>query len=229
MLLPALAAEEPPAGSEGAQEAPLDLGRLEVVGEGFSFEQELHLRLVRQALKGKRSDKREDIDEWLCWYEAEAGSRIKRLKCARNGDLWALRPVEGAPGQITAGAVGTPGSGYGTVWVANVPMREKKFEQALARLPGDDDFDREFIAMAGQGERPPRDIPSDAELDQFAVAYRKVEELTQHNATDDQLVAAITAEGLDVARYNRIAELIETYQSLMNEVAKRVGQMPATG
>lgn len=217
-----LTAEE----AAAAEEQPLDLGRIEVVGETFTFEQELQLRLVRQALKNKRSDKREDIDEWVCWYEAEVGSRIRRLKCARNGDLWALRPIEMAPGVLVGGAQGTPGRGYGTVWVARMPVREKRFEEQLEMLPGSDDFDREFIAMAGLGERPPRDIPTDAEFDQFAAAYLEVESLLEQGADDDALAAAINAKGLEVARYNRIVDLIGVYQSLMNEVAMRIGRMP---
>lgn len=211
------------------EEAPLDLGHLEVVGQTWTFEQELQVRLVRQALKNKRSDDPEDIDEWICWYEPEGASRIKRMKCARNGDLWANRPLQLAPGGnvLRSNALGASRSGYGTIWVAKFTSRKKKMEETLALLPGSDEFDREFIAMAGQGARPPRDIPTDDEFDAFAAAYLAVERLDGQGAGDEALEAAITAEGLEVARYNRIVELIEIYQSLMNEVAQRIGRMPS--
>lgn len=222
------AVEPPPAEDlQGAVETPMDLGRIEVLGESLSFEQELQWRLVRQALKNKRSDEREDIDDWVCWFEPELGSRIRRLKCARNGDLWALRPVDQAPGAaLAAGAAGPPGSGYGTIWVAELPLRKRKLEELLAQMPGNDEFDREFIDLAAQGQRPPRDIPDEAELDRFAAAYLEVDRLLEQNADDAALQAAIEAHGLALERYNQIVDLIDTYQSLMNQVAQRIGRMP---
>jgi hypothetical protein len=80
--------------------------------------------------------------------------------------------------------------------------------------------------MAGQGERPPRDIPTEAEFDAFAAAYLEVEALAEAGADEAALEAAITGQGLDIARYNRIVDLISIYQSLMNEVAERIGRMP---
>lgn len=204
---------------EGAKEEPMDLGRITVIGEDFTFEQELQLRLVRQALKTPRSDLQKDKDEWVCWYEAGVGTRLKYLKCARNGDLWALRPNRNIG---FGGPIDPSGKGYGRIWESVLPTNEKKFEDALQQLPGSDSFDKEFIALSGTGQRPPRDVPSDAELDDFASAYPRVERLADRGAPDDAMIQVIEEEGLTLDRYNRIVDLIGTYQSLKNEVAERL-------
>ena len=71
-----------------ADEDPLELGDLEIVAEGLSFEQEFTLRLLREALDKPKSQKEEDRDEWVCWVDKATGSRLNYLNCARNGDLW---------------------------------------------------------------------------------------------------------------------------------------------
>lgn len=235
LLAPLCAWGQPPLSRQEVENAGadvLDLGSLEVVGQGFSFEQELQLRLVRQALKSPRSEKPGDIDAWVCWYDRPTGTRRKHLYCGRNGDLWALRPsTNGPPGsgsgltQLVNGTVKYATKGYGTLWVSRFGVYQKRFEETLARLPGSDDFDREFIALASLGRRPPRDIPDADELDQFAAAYQELETLAASGAGEADQLAAIEAEGLTLLRYNQIVELISTYQSLMNEVALRTGQL----
>lgn len=212
-----------------AQSEVIDLGTLEVVGQDFSFEQEVQLRLIRQALKNHKSDKREDIDEWVCWYERSVASRRKHLICGRNGDLWALRPTTlGPPGsgaltQLVNSPSGSSRRGYGTLWQSNLGIYKARFERNLDLLPGSDDFDREFLAMASLGQRPPRDIPSDEEFDRFTAAYQELGQM--QGSSEAAQLAAIEAQGLTLARYNRIIDLISTYQSLMNEVAYRTGQL----
>lgn len=233
-------AQQPLTGAEveAADQEVVDLGRLEVVGQDFSFEQEVQIRLVRQALKNHRSDKREDIDEWVCWYERPTGTRRKHLMCARNGDLWALRPsTMGPPGsgaltQLVNSPSGSSSRGYGTIWRSNTAVQKSKFERNLEQLPGSDDFDKEFLAMASLGYRPPRDVPSDEEFDRYAAAYQELGDLQSEGAGEARQLQAITNNGLTLARYNRITDLITTYQSLMNEVAYRTGQLkrqPAEG
>ena len=214
-----VAAIEPPTEEEltGAQEAPLEFGEMVVTGHQFTFEQELAFRLVRYALKTPRSDKREDRDVWVCWHERGTGSRLRYLSCARNGDLWALRPDRHT--LVPA----NPRAGYGTIMVSTRPVNKRKFKNMLATMHGSDEFDREFVSMALAGQRPPRDIPSEDELDRFAQAYRAVADLS--NADDDTLEAAIQGAGLSLGRYNRIVDLLSAYQSIENEVAIRLNSM----
>jgi hypothetical protein len=47
--------------------------------ERISVRQEAGLRLVRQAMNRPRSNRRQDIDELICWLESPAGSRLKEI------------------------------------------------------------------------------------------------------------------------------------------------------
>ena len=222
--VPEPASTEPPApGPLSAEERaaadvqPLELDPVEVTGEQMTFEQEVMLRLVRQALDRPRSVARNSFEDWVCWFDRPTGTRFYYLSCARQGDLYALQPRQGQP--LTA----TRGEGsYGTILTTTRPVNRARLRRILREMPGSDDFDREFVMLARQGERPPRDIPDDRELDRFARAFQAVSALVGQGASDDQLAAAIAAAGLDVDRYNRIGELTERYQSIENEVAVRV-------
>lgn len=203
-------------------EEPLELDEITVIGIQFTFEQETALRLVRQALSTHRSHKRKDKDVWTCRFRAPVGARRKHLECARNGDLMAhslnaTYPIfeKDRPANQQ----------FGTIMISQRPVNEKKFRAMLEDLPGSAELDKEFVSMALAGMRPPRNIPSDEELDDFAAAYQAVTELDKSGADDDKLMAAISEYGLSVNRYNRLVELIETYQSLENEVAFRLGTL----
>lgn len=199
-------------------EEPLALEEIVVTGERFSLEQETALRIVRQALNEHRSYKREDRNKWRCWYRRPAGSHFTYMECARNGDLnfLALEPSYPRLGQK-----GDPV--YGRIYRSQRPVNKKKFEALLESLPGSADLDREFVALSLAGQQPPRDIPSDAELDDFADAYRAINE--QPDTSEAALIQLIEAEGLTLERYNRIVDLVETYQSIENEVAYRLGTL----
>lgn len=201
-----------------AKEAPLELEDLEVVSEGFSFEQEFTLRLLRDALYKPKSFKQADRDEWVCWIDEATGSSFNYLNCARNGDIWALE----RPGGLNAPTV--PAGGYGTILRSQRPVNRYKLEQAMASLSGPEGFDREFLSLVVAGERPPRDIPDDEELDRFAKAYEIVGRLQARGASEQRQIRAIEAQGLSLKRYNRIAELTETYQTIENDVAQRLGR-----
>lgn len=205
---------------EGAEEVPLELDPISVSGQGLSFQQEVALRVVRQAYKASRSDRREDIDKWVCWLEKPTGSSFNYLGCARNGDIWALRPDFGGNFAKPFGM-----AGYGKIMRTIRPVNRWKLEQALGALSGSTDFDREFLARVMAGEQPPRDIPNDQELDQFAKAWLQVGNLNKARKSEALQVAAIDAEGLTLQRYNRIAELVETYQSVENQVDERVKKL----
>jgi len=204
-------------------EEPMVMEEVIVTGVQFTFEQETALRLVRQALKRPKSLKREDWDVWVCWYRKPVGTHRTHLECARNGDLAALKPDQ-MMGNTFLGGRGV-GSGYGTIMRSNRPVNKKTFEAMLNNLPGSDDFDQEFVGMALAGKEPPRDIPSDAELDSFSEAYKNISLLEKSGGDEDALVKAIEDEGLSIKRYNRLVELVETYQSIENEVAYRLGTL----
>ncbi len=218
-------ASEQPLNSEEIQHAeiePLELDPIEVTGER-SFEEEVTLRFLRQAIDGKRSERSEDIDNWVCWFEKATGTRFTYLNCARNGDLWALRPSD-VPGTGLIGSNREARAGYGTILRSTRPANRIKVRKALKNLPGSNEFDREFLARAAMGERPPRDIPSGQELDQFTAAWQTVNNLTERGADDDTMEAAINEIGLTLERFNRIAALTKIYQSIENEVAVRLKQ-----
>jgi len=206
---------------EGAEELPLELDPITVSGQSLSFRQEVALRIVRQAYNAPRSDRQEDIDKWVCWLNRSAGTHFKRLSCARNGDIWALRPSKIA-GNF---APGFGRAGYGKIMQTTGTVNRWKLEKALAALPGSSDFDREFLGLVMAGEQPPRDIPDDEELDQFANAWVRVKMLNKAGKPENEQIAAIEKEGLSLKRFNRIAELVETYQSVENQVDERIKKL----
>lgn len=201
---------------KGAREEAFELDPVQVTAEGLSFKQEFTLRMLRSALGKSRSRKQENRDDWVCWIERLTGSSLRYLHCARNGDLWALERTNG----LTAPPPGI--GGYGTIIRSQRPVNEAKLKMTLAQLAGPDDFDEEFVALAMQGQKPPRDIPADDELASFAEAYKAVTRLQERGRSEQSQIRAIESRGLTLDRYNRIAELTETYQSIENDIAARL-------
>lgn len=206
---------------EGAEELPLELDAISVEGAGLSYSQEVALRIVRQAYNAPRSQRHEDIDNWICWVEKSTGTHFNYLNCARNGDLWSLAP-RNIGGKLVAGI---PIAGYGKIFRSTHPANRFKLEKAMAALPGSSDFDREFLGMVMVGEQPDRDIPDEEEIDQFAHAWVQVGKLNKAGKSEERQIAAIEKEGLTLKRFNRIAELIETYQSVENQVDERINKL----
>jgi len=206
---------------EGAEELPLVLDPIVVSDIGISFRQEVTMRIIRQAYNAPRSERLEDIDNWICWIIKPTGTHFGHLACARNCDLWANRPTS-AGGTMRAG-IGK--AGYGKIMRTSRPTNRWKLEKAMAALPGSSDFDKEFVSMVMAGQQPPRDIPDDEELDQFAKAWVQIGKLHKAGMSDDEQVVAIEDEGLSLKRYNRIAELVETYQSVENQVDERIKRL----
>lgn len=200
-------------------ELPLELDPVSVVGMGFSLKQEAALRMVRQALARHKSTKREDKDVMVCWFDRSVGSHRTYLFCARNGDIWALRP-DSMFGSLISAPAWMPG--YGKIMQSRSATNKHKLNKIFANLPGSADLDNEFVAMTLAGESPPRDIPSDEALDDFARAYHAVDVLHRSGASDDDQIAAIEAEGLTLKSYNRLIDLMEHYQSLKKQVAERL-------
>ncbi len=202
-------------------ESAFELEPIEVTRGNISFEEELTLRIVRQAFKEVPSNKREDIDKLLCWLEKPVGSRISRLGCARNGDVWALRPDNTLDGSMLLSSR-YKGAGYGEFMIASRPMTRGRLKKILAALPGTDSFDKEFIAMAINGDKPPRNAPTEQEIDQFAKAWLQIKRLNKRGKSEDIQIAAINTEGLTLKRYNQIAELTETYKSIKKDISTQV-------
>ncbi len=219
-------ADEPPLTPEQVERAqvePMELDTLEVVG-GLTVQQEAALRIVRQALDEPRSFLRKDFDKWRCWFERPLGTRLKYLHCARNGDLWALQP-RGAGGSISANDLTPTMYGdYGRVLVSSRPMTEAKMRRMLGNAIGSDENDNVFIEMVLAGQTPPKDVPSLEELDRFSEAWASVDSLGRKGGGEDQQVTAIESSGLSLDRYNRIAELVEDFPYIHDQVAARVAK-----
>ena len=98
----------------------------------------------------------------------------------------------------------------------------------LGSLPGSAELDSEFVSLALSGQSPPQDIPDAEELDRFAQAFYAVEILSEAGSDDDELEAAIEAEGLSLERYNRLIDLLEIFQSLENQMVERVTLLRAS-
>ena len=220
LLVPCATLADEPISQEAranAEEQPLELDPIDVTGEGWSLQQETTLRMLRSALGKPKSQRQEDRDVWVCWIDEATGSNFNYLNCARNGDLWALERPFGLAGPTM------PIGGYGTILRSERPVNKSKLNRVLANLNGSAEFDQEFLNMRLQGQEPPRDIPDTEEMDQFAEAYRSVSRLARRGASEDRQIRAIRAAGLSLDRYNRIATLTETYQSIENDIATRLG------
>lgn len=196
--------------------APLNLGELEVTGEGWTLEQETSLRLIRSAYGNSRSMRQEDRDEWVCWLEKATGSWFNYLHCARNGDLWVQRRDNGLDTPTI------PSAGYGRILITEQPVNRDKLERALDSLAGSAEFDQEFLLKVANGETPLGDPPNDEEVARFARAYEEVNRLVSSGATEEAQIRAIEAEGLSLDRYNHIADLSRTYDSVRREIAARL-------
>ena len=201
-------------------EIPFELDPLSVTTERMPVRQEAGYRMMRQALERERSSRREDIDELICWFEQPIGTRMKYLYCARNGDIWAREPNPYFDNQA---GFRRQVPGYGKLMRSTHPMTERKMARILGSLPGSAELDSEFVSLALSGQSPPQDIPDAEELDRFAQAFYAVEILSEAGADDDELEAAIEAEGLSLERYNRLIDLLEIFQSLENQMVERVG------
>jgi hypothetical protein len=220
--LTGFAIEKPPEAELGeksttADDDVLELDRLTVTGERLSLQKETRLRIVRQALDEPRSSKKEDRDKLLCWLETPVGTHFQHVTCARNGDLEALR-LGGKDG----GLGGSAGYGRHKFWRSIQADNAATLRNILADLPENNYFDQDFVSIASSGGQPPRDVPDVEELNLFAKAWIKVETLTTADTPEDEVVAAITAQGLTLKRYNRLVELTQSYQSIRAKVTELV-------
>lgn len=191
-------------------EEALELDPLRFYGVGLSFEQEYFLRMLRNAMSKRKSHKEEDRDVFVCWMERATKAHFRYLKCGRNGDWWANLPF---------GVIKPPTlPGYGTILRSQYPVIEGRLKIIFRQLAGPEDLDEEFIAMAMQGRKPPRDIPTEEELASFVEAYKVVSILQESDGSEQSQLSVIESRGLTLDRYNRIAELTQTYRTIGSEV-----------
>ncbi len=200
-----------------AEVAPLELDDIEVMGT-LSAQQEAALRIVRQALDEPFSLKRENWDKWRCWFDKPIGTRLTYLHCARNGDLNVLKPRPELGGELSGLRIGD----YGTILVSTRPMNEPKVRKMLENLVGTGDNDQVFINMVLKGDKPPRDVPTDDELDRFARAWQRVGALAEEGVSEDRQIAAIQQSGLTLERYNRLATLVEDHAYIKAKIVERL-------
>jgi len=205
-------------------EIPLELDPISITSERFTVKQEAALRMVRQALNREKSARKEDIDELVCWFDRGVGTRIKYLFCARNGDLWAREP-DPFTGDLLGGSGNRQVPGYGKILRSSQTMQPGRINKIFNALPGSPDQDDEFVAMALTGKNPPRDLPTEEEMDMFARAYSVLEVLSETGADDDEMESAIEAEGLSLKRYNQLIDLVDHYPSLRSKALERVNAL----
>jgi hypothetical protein len=220
MSFTAFAIEKPPE-TEGEEEIAvnegdvLELDRMAVQGEMLTLQKETRLRIVRQAMDEPRSSKKEDRDKMLCWLETPVGTHFRHVTCARNGDLDALRNG-GKDGQVG----GSAGYGRHKFWRSIQADNEATIRNIMADLPENGYFDYEFSIIASKGGEPPRDVPEEEELHHFVRAWLQVQDLTTQEKPESEVVAAIEAEKLTLKRYNRIAVLADSYQSIKAKITE---------
>ena len=220
--LNAFAIEKPPEAegnetSATVDEDVLELDKLTVTGERLNLKQETRLRIIRHALNEPRSSKKEDRDKMLCWLETPVGTHFRHVTCARNGDLDALR-LGGKDGSIG----GSAGYGRHKFWRSLQADNEATINDILADLPDSSYFDEDFYTIASSGGQPPRDIPELEELGRFSKAWIMVEKSATTGRHEDEVVAAIQAQGLTLKRYNRLVELTQRYSSIRAKVTELV-------
>lgn len=215
------AIEEPPEaeieGEAVTAEDVLELDRMTVTSERLTLRKETRLRVVRHAMNEPRSSKPEDKDKLLCWLETPVGTRFRHVTCARNGDLEAVR-LGGKSGQIG----GMAGYGRHKFWRSMQADNEATIRNIMEDMPDDDYFDKEFVAIASSGGQPPRDVPEVEELEKFAKAWVEVDELTKEGKPEEEVVAAIEADGLTLKRYNRLVALTQSYTAIREKVTELV-------
>lgn len=216
---------EKPEEAEGVDQATvnedemLELDRMSVQGERLTLKKESRLRIVRQGLNEKRSFKKEDRDKMLCWLETPVGTHFKHITCARNGDLEALRNG-GKDGQIG----GAAGYGRHKFWRSIQADNAATIRSIMADLPKNEYFDEEFAIVATNGGEPPRDVPEEPELQRFAKAWINVQQMMRESKPEADVIAAIKAEELTLARYNRIVVLADSYASIKAKLTEFVVQ-----
>lgn len=183
-----------------------------VVGDRLTFEQEIFFRNLRSALRRSPGTSPKDPDKWSCWISQGSGANSPNyLLCGRGSGM-----------VVSSEFVVGPYWHYDVMRINPIPLSERQLERIFGLLAGPESLDEEFVSLAMLGKRTPRDIPLDDELASFAEAYKVVTSLQANGGSEQSQIRAIESRGLTLDRYNRIAELTETYQSIENDIAARI-------
>ncbi|MEM1411416.1 MAG: hypothetical protein AAGH19_03580 [Pseudomonadota bacterium] len=206
-VVPAQANDEP---LTGVQE--IDLGILEVSQDRWTYEQEIVMRMIRKVYDKPRNNDPAYRDDWLCWIEKRALTSFGYLYCARNGDIEARSP--------SSALAGTPMGGYGTFLVSSDTVNRAKFERQLASFRGGEAFNDEFLELVMAGERPPRRVPRDRELETFAEIQTALQDLGEKDLSSLQKNELIKSYGMEPSRYYQVREHLNTYLSIRERLTE---------
>lgn len=215
-----------------AQEEPVELDELTVTG----VSEALALRAIHVALERKRSDRAEDLDKMVCWYDQITGSRMTQLFCSTNRVL--RRTGDFARGQLAETASADAPTGARGVRSWRVDRAEL---EARLRALGPVDVNEEIVARALSGEPVPDDVPTDEELDRFANAFEEVRQIAADydpriaaasgdqrqrlvNESDRLMAERIREAGLSIERYNEVSGMVERFGSIREHVRDRVAR-----
>lgn len=208
-------------GPSGPAEETIELPDLQVMGT----KQELALRFVKAGLEADRSLRHEDSDKPYCWFDQDTGSHMTYLFCGLNRSL-------NASGRHWRDMWVTGVAAAGTlrdrrqVMRSNFPVNRAQLKKIMDRL-GPSALNEEILERGLRGEEPPDDVPSEREVDRFALALAEVRKIREGHDGDpvkaeSRMAAAIRDADLTVERYNRISDLVERYESLQEMVKERL-------
>lgn len=218
----------------------IELDKITVLGD----KQELALRIVKIGLENERSNDQEDANKVVCWLDAPTGTYLSHLYCGTNAALDSLaRASRASAGTFIGGAANSAAASMGAnakanYYVSQSPVSPGFLHEVMGKL-GPADLNREIVAHVLDGGELPNNVPTAAELDRFAQAYRAVKTVrAEYDSrlantpsderkalvaeTDDKMAAAISEAGLTVDRYNHISALTEEYSSLQQRLAQRI-------
>ncbi len=100
------------------------------------------------------SDDPADCDKLRCWVEDRGWSKFAFPYCARMGDIKAWSPSEIFDRSTSGDSATAPSQSARTV-------SRKQLEENIFGLSGNDQFNKEFVDLVFNGERPPRYFPSE--------------------------------------------------------------------
>lgn len=227
----ATADDSQPDDPKGPPQETIELPDIEVLGT----KQELALRVIKSGLEGTRSNRHEDRNKPYCWFDSPAGTHMNYLYCGLNRSLhaesryWQSIFTTGTP------AAGTLGERR-HVYRSNLPINRGEVESILARL-GPAALNDEIVTRAMAGESMPKNVPTETEVEHFAMALKKVRNIRAQSAAasasnqesdaievvlEQQMAKAIEEAGLTVERYNAISDMVERYSSLRTMVQENM-------
>jgi hypothetical protein len=208
---------------------------IERLSRQLDMDGELALRIMAQGLRnadyGSSSERAANLsaDDVICTFVKPTGERFTNIQCRQyryhsDNALMGSNSERGATAGMTTGHN-----------LFQYRIRERQARDAIAQLPGLPSMNDRLVAEGIRGLPLPQGLPSQAELDQFIRAYRRVNELDRQyepmlatatgsalnelrREADDAMVQAIQESGLNWQRYNEITEHVATHAELFEYV-----------